>query len=94
MHWSPSSRPAEQELRQQDAADKARRAFEFAQLQFQAGTINVLTMLNTETALFTAQDALVQGKFAHTQALLNLYQALGGGWHLPPAESVAQEQAQ
>src|SRR3984957_13017178 len=73
---------AEQELRQQDAADKARRAFEFAQLQFQAGTTNVLTMLNTETALFTAQDALVQGKFAHLQALLNLYQALGGGWHL------------
>jgi NodT family efflux transporter outer membrane factor (OMF) lipoprotein len=72
---------AEQELRQQDAADKARRAFEFAQLQFQAGTTNVLTMLNTETALFTAQDALVQGKFAHLQALLNLYQALGGGWH-------------
>jgi len=33
------------------AADKARRAFEFAQLQFQAGTTNVLTMLNTETAL-------------------------------------------
>jgi len=58
---------AEQELRQQDAADKARRAFEFAQLQFQAGTTNVLTMLNTETALFTAQDALVQGKFAHLQ---------------------------
>lgn len=72
---------AEQQLRQQDAADKARRAFEFAQLQFQAGTTNVLTMLSTETALFSAQDALVQGKFAHLQALLSLYQALGGGWH-------------
>jgi outer membrane protein, multidrug efflux system len=72
---------AEQQLRQQDATDKARRAFDFAQLQFQAGTINILTLLNTETALFTAQDALVQGKFAHTQALLTLYQALGGGWH-------------
>jgi multidrug efflux system outer membrane protein len=71
---------AEQQLRQQEATGKARRAFEFAQLQFQAGTINVLTMLNTETALFTAQDALVQAKFAHTQALLSLYQALGGGW--------------
>jgi multidrug efflux system outer membrane protein len=72
---------AELQLRQQDATDKAHRAFEFAQLQFQAGTTDVLTMLNTETALFTAQDALVQGKFAHTQALLTLYQALGGGWH-------------
>lgn len=76
---------ADQELRLQDAAEKARRAFEFAQLQFQAGTTNVLTMLNTETALFSAQDALVQGKFAHTQALLTLYQALGGGWHAPQA---------
>jgi multidrug efflux system outer membrane protein len=83
---------ADQELRQQDAADKARRAFEFAQLQFQAGTTNVLTMLNTETALFAAQDALVQGKFAHTQALLNLYQALGGGWHLSQAQPARREQ--
>jgi multidrug efflux system outer membrane protein len=71
---------AEAELRLQDAADKSKRAFEFAQLQFQAGTTNVLTMLSVESALFTAQDALVQGKFAHLQALLDLYQALGGGW--------------
>jgi multidrug efflux system outer membrane protein len=74
---------ADQELRLQDATDKARRAFEFAQLQFQAGTTDVLIMLNTETALFAAQDNLVQGKFAHIQALLTLYQALGGGWHAP-----------
>ncbi len=73
---------AEQQLRQQDATDKAQRAFDFAQLQFQAGTTDVLTMLNTETALFAARDALVQGKFAHLQSLLNLYRALGGGWHL------------
>jgi outer membrane protein, multidrug efflux system len=77
---------AEAQLRLQDAAEKAQRAFEFAQLQFQAGTTNVLIMLSVETALFTAQDALVQGKFAHLQALIDLYQALGGGWR--------QEQAQ
>lgn len=71
---------SEQELRQHIAVDKARRAFEFSQLQMQAGTINVLTMLNTETALFTAQDTLVQVKYQHLQALVNLYQALGGGW--------------
>jgi outer membrane protein, multidrug efflux system len=71
---------SEQELRQHIAVDKARRAFEFSQLQMQAGTINVLTMLNTETALFTAQDTLVQVKYQHLQALVNLFQALGGGW--------------
>jgi NodT family efflux transporter outer membrane factor (OMF) lipoprotein len=70
----------EQQVRQQDAVDKAKRAFEYAQLQMQAGTTNILTELNTEIALFTAQDVLVQAKFLHLQALVNLYQALGGGW--------------
>jgi NodT family efflux transporter outer membrane factor (OMF) lipoprotein len=78
---------SEEELRQQIAVDKARRAFEFSQLQMQAGTINVLTMLNTETALFTAQDTLVQVKYQHLQALVDLYQALGGGWRQSPAGS-------
>ncbi len=71
---------AEQEQRQQQAATAAKRAFEFAQAQMHAGTINVLTLLNTETALFTAQDALAQVQLAHLQALVNLYNALGGGW--------------
>jgi outer membrane protein, multidrug efflux system len=71
---------AEEQVRQQDAVDKASRAFEFAQLQMQAGTTNILTELNTEIALFTAKDALVQVKFQHLQALVDLYQALGGGW--------------
>ena len=68
--------------RQQQAALTAQRAYEFAQRQMRAGTINVLTLLNTETALFSARDALAQAKFAHLQALVQLYQALGGGWQL------------
>jgi len=73
----------EQQRRQQDAADKAGRAFDFAQMQMAAGTTNVLTVLNTETTLFTAQDELVQVKYQHLQALVALYQALGGGWQQP-----------
>jgi NodT family efflux transporter outer membrane factor (OMF) lipoprotein len=76
---------AEEQVRQQDAVDKASRAFEFAQLQMRAGTTNILTELNTEIALFTAKDALVQVKFLHLQALVELYQALGGGWRQEPA---------
>jgi outer membrane protein TolC len=45
-----------------------------------AGTINVLTLLSTETTLFTAEDALAQAKYARLQSLVSLYQALGGGW--------------
>jgi outer membrane protein, multidrug efflux system len=68
--------------RQQQAAVAAQRAYEYAQAQMRAGTINVLTLLNTETALFTARDALAQAKYARLQALVSLYQSLGGGWQL------------
>ncbi|MGO9512441.1 MAG: efflux transporter outer membrane subunit [Steroidobacteraceae bacterium] len=71
---------AEQWQRQQDAVAKARRAYEFAQAQLSAGTVNVLTVLNTENALFSAQDSLVQVQYAHLQALVDLFTALGGGW--------------
>jgi multidrug efflux system outer membrane protein len=71
---------AEQETRQADAVAKARRAYEFAQAQMAAGTINVLTVLNTENALFSAKDTLVQVQYSHLQALVDLYTALGGGW--------------
>ena len=70
----------EQVSRQQQATAEARRAYRFAQAQMHAGTINVLTLLNTETTLFTAEDALAQAKYAHLQSLVSLYQALGGGW--------------
>ncbi len=70
----------EQERRQQDAVDKARRAYEFAQAQLSAGTVNVLTVLNTENALFSARDTLVQVEYLHLLALVDLYTALGGGW--------------
>ena len=70
----------EQEKRQADAAATAQRAYDFARAQMKAGTINILTVLNTETALFSARDALVQARSAHLQALVNLFGALGGGW--------------
>jgi outer membrane protein, multidrug efflux system len=60
--------------------DTARQAYELSQTQFHAGTINILTVLSTETALFTAEDALAQVKLAHLQALVGLFNALGGGW--------------
>jgi NodT family efflux transporter outer membrane factor (OMF) lipoprotein len=71
---------AEQQKRQQDAVTMARRAYEFAQQQMSAGTVNILTVLNTENALFSAQDELVQVNFLHLQALVDLFTALGGGW--------------
>jgi NodT family efflux transporter outer membrane factor (OMF) lipoprotein len=72
---------ADQRERQRDAVTKARRAYQFAQTQMSAGTVNILTVLNTENALFSAQDVLVQVEYSHLQALIDLFTALGGGWH-------------
>jgi multidrug efflux system outer membrane protein len=71
---------AEQLRRQQDAVAAAQHAYELTQAQFHAGTINILIVLSTETALFTAQDTLVQVKYSHLNALVALFSALGGGW--------------
>jgi outer membrane protein, multidrug efflux system len=70
----------EQQARQQKAVDTARRAFQYAQTQMSAGTVNILTVLNTENALFSAQDELVQVQYLHLQSLVDLFTALGGGW--------------
>jgi NodT family efflux transporter outer membrane factor (OMF) lipoprotein len=71
---------SDQVARQRAATEQARRAYHFAEAQMHAGTISVLTLLNTETALFAAEDALAQAKYARLSALVSLYQALGGGW--------------
>jgi NodT family efflux transporter outer membrane factor (OMF) lipoprotein len=70
----------EQLQRQQQAVATARHAYELTLAQFHAGTINILIVLSTETALFTAQDTLVQVKYSHLNALIALFSALGGGW--------------
>jgi NodT family efflux transporter outer membrane factor (OMF) lipoprotein len=71
---------AVQRERQRDAVAKARRAYEFAQTQMAAGIVNILAVLNTENALFSAQDILVQVEYSHLEAMVDLFTALGGGW--------------
>ena len=58
----------------------ARRAFDLSQQRMQAGTIDIVTLLNTELTLFQAEDTLAQAQLAVFQAIVSLYQALGGGW--------------
>jgi len=73
---------ADQLERQRAAVAQARRAYEFSRQQMSAGIVNVLTVLNTENSLFTAEDTLVQVEHARLQALVDLFTALGGGWQL------------
>jgi NodT family efflux transporter outer membrane factor (OMF) lipoprotein len=76
-----AAQQTEDQLRQQqEAVAKASRAYQFAKAQMSAGTVNILTVLNTENTLFSAQDELVQVRYLRLQALVDLFTALGGGW--------------
>jgi NodT family efflux transporter outer membrane factor (OMF) lipoprotein len=74
---------AEQESREADAVRTAQRAADIARAQLQAGTVDIVTVLNTETTLFGDKDTLAQVRLARFTALVSLYKALGGGWTLP-----------
>jgi multidrug efflux system outer membrane protein len=74
---------AEQQRRQQAAVAAAQRAYDIATSQLRAGTVNVLTVLNTQSALFTAEDTLAQVQAARLNAIVSLFKALGGGWTQP-----------
>jgi NodT family efflux transporter outer membrane factor (OMF) lipoprotein len=71
---------AEEERRQQRATAAAQRAYDISVAQLRAGTIDLVTVLTAQTALFSAEDALVTAKLAQLQAEVSLYKALGGGW--------------
>ena len=67
-------------------------AFRIAELQYREGTIDILSLLNAQQSLFTAQDTLVQTKQARLNANVELYIALGGGWTQQAADDGYQNQ--
>ena len=80
----------EQEALQVVAVAAAQRAADTARAQMAAGTVDITTVLTSETTLFADQDLLVQVRLARAQALLNIYNALGGGWVAPDGPVIDQ----
>ena len=70
----------EQEALERNAVNVAQRSATIARAQMLAGTIDIITSLNTEQTLFNDLDLAAQIRLARFQALLNLYKALGGGF--------------
>ncbi|HEV2000771.1 MAG TPA: TolC family protein, partial [Xanthobacteraceae bacterium] len=58
-------------------------AFNFAETRLREGTVDLVTVLTTQQTLFQAEDLLAQARLARLQAIVSLYQALGGGWPTP-----------
>jgi NodT family efflux transporter outer membrane factor (OMF) lipoprotein len=78
-------RQAEFEQLQAKVVEASRRAFGFAETRLREGTVDLVTVLQTQQTLYQAVDALVQARLSRLQAIVSLYQALGGGW--PPSDA-------
>ncbi len=65
---------------QQHLFESAQDAARLSQVRFKAGTTDYLEVLTNETNSLTAELGLAQARGNELIALVQLYQALGGGW--------------
>ena len=70
----------EQEALQAVALRSAERAYAISETQLRAGTIDLITVLNTQQSVFTARNQLAVIRLARLQAAVAMFRALGGGW--------------
>lgn len=67
-------------IQEEKLTDSAREASELSEQRFDAGATDYLEVLTNETNYFSDQLTLAQAQFNELQALIQIYQALGGGW--------------
>jgi multidrug efflux system outer membrane protein len=65
---------------QQKLVDAAQDSTRLARIRYQAGATSYLEVLTNDTAFFNAQLNLVNAEQSEALSLVQLYQALGGGW--------------
>jgi multidrug efflux system outer membrane protein len=70
-----------------EVVKSSQRAFDISEQRLNQGTIDLVTVLQTQQTLYQAQLLHVQARLAHVQAIVSLYQALGGGWLPKPMEA-------
>jgi outer membrane protein, multidrug efflux system len=71
---------SEHERLQALAVASARKAYQITEERLREGTIDIVTLLNSQQTLFQTQDALIQIRLQRYQAMISLFQALGGGF--------------
>jgi multidrug efflux system outer membrane protein len=69
-----------QERLQIEAVNNSRKAFDVSETQLRAGTVNLITVLQTQQTLLIAENTLAQVRLTKLLAASSLFQALGGGW--------------
>src|SRR5436190_2902540 len=74
---------------QREVVRSSRTAFDLSEKRLQEGTIDLVTLLQTQQTLFQALDLLAQDQFDRLEAAVSLFQALGGGWQKPKEDGPA-----
>jgi hypothetical protein len=77
---SAAAQQRQVEVADKAAADAAGKAASLADAQYKLGTIDFLTVLDTQRTLYQAEDTLVQTRLARLQASVSLFRAFGGGY--------------
>ena len=67
-------------IQQEHLVESAQDAARLSQIRFKAGTVDYLEVLTNETNSFSAELNLAQAQGNELVSLVQLYQALGGGW--------------
>ena len=78
---------------QGEVVKSSRQAFNISEERLREGTIDLVTVLQTQQSLYQAQDTLFQAQLARLQAVVSLYQALGGGWLPKPKPAIEASNA-
>lgn len=82
-----TGRNANQEVLQGQILAEAQRSLRLAELRYREGADDLLTVLDAQRTLFSAQDSLAQLRLSRLTSAVDLYKALGGGWR--PESGVA-----
>jgi multidrug efflux system outer membrane protein len=72
--------------RQREAVSAYQDAVTVSLQRYQAGKSSYYEVLEAQQQLFPAENALARTELERRLAIVQLYQALGGGWKLSPAE--------
>lgn len=79
-----------------EGAEEARKALDIAELRYEAGAEDLLSLLESQRVRLQAEDALIQAQLSRYTATANLFKALAGGWADPmpgTAEAMSLEGA-
>lgn len=68
----------------EDAARASATAAKLAEIRYQGGMVDFLSVLDAERTELQTQDALAQSRTEAATSLIAVYKALGGGWETAP----------